>query len=512
MTALPSRPKAAGPMSEPFDPYRKWLGIPPKDQPPHHYRLLGIATFEEDPDVIENAATRQMRHVRTFQTSKQHGPISQRILTELSAAKVCLLTPEHKAVYDQKLRARLAAAGQLSSTDLATAVVEPAEEVPEPEMPPLVTGNDLRWRTGDAGSRAGEPVPVPIPMPPVASGVAVAAPAFPGIRRSTVSMVRPYRRNSSLPIVLIVGSLLALAALAGVAFVIINGQMDESTAKHPKSKPAVNSDKSATKTAATQAKPVGAQVAASNKPAPFPVGISDSSAVSGTGSAPFTLPPSVPLVESTNSKPGSSTDRNELVDQMRQAVFRCEEALKNRQDDEFRQHFTRAEQLAANNDLPEQARFQEQVDDLRVLKQLNDEFWMAVRENLSTKVQPGEPIEFHQHKFELLSRDGEQVEYLLNGQKLSGEVRQLEPKAALLIASKTVQWEDPVTFLPIAAFLSVDGKVTDDNERKFGKQLFAIGRLIGKANPALARKYGLKDLNEEIKLDEDLAGKVPAPK
>ena len=162
--------------------------------------------------------------------------------------------------------------------------------------------------------------------------------------------------------------------------------------------------------------------------------------------------------------------------------------------------------------LHEQAKFQEQVDDLRVLKQLNDEFWTAVRENLATKLELGEQIEFHQHKFELVARDGEKVEYALNGEKHSGEVRQLEPKAALLIASKTVQWEDPVTFLPIAAFLSVDGKVTDDNERKFGKQLFAIGRLIGKANPAIGRKFGLKDLNEEIKLDEDLAGKVPLPK
>ncbi len=24
----------------PFDAYRKWLGIPPEEQPPHHYRLL----------------------------------------------------------------------------------------------------------------------------------------------------------------------------------------------------------------------------------------------------------------------------------------------------------------------------------------------------------------------------------------------------------------------------------------------------------------------------------------
>jgi len=50
-----------------FDPYRKWLGIPPEEQPPDHYRLLGIARFESDPDVISNAADRQMVHVRSYQ-------------------------------------------------------------------------------------------------------------------------------------------------------------------------------------------------------------------------------------------------------------------------------------------------------------------------------------------------------------------------------------------------------------------------------------------------------------
>ena len=43
-------------MSDTFDPYYKWLGIPPKDQPPNHYRLLGIDLFTPDPDVIESAA------------------------------------------------------------------------------------------------------------------------------------------------------------------------------------------------------------------------------------------------------------------------------------------------------------------------------------------------------------------------------------------------------------------------------------------------------------------------
>lgn len=33
-------------MAETCDPYHKWLGIPPKDQPPHNYRLLGIELID----------------------------------------------------------------------------------------------------------------------------------------------------------------------------------------------------------------------------------------------------------------------------------------------------------------------------------------------------------------------------------------------------------------------------------------------------------------------------------
>ena len=39
-------------MTAPFDPYHKWLGISPKDQPPDHYRLLGIDRFESDLEVV----------------------------------------------------------------------------------------------------------------------------------------------------------------------------------------------------------------------------------------------------------------------------------------------------------------------------------------------------------------------------------------------------------------------------------------------------------------------------
>ncbi|HVW01827.1 MAG TPA: hypothetical protein VHB77_15855, partial [Planctomycetaceae bacterium] len=89
-----------------FDPYRKWLGIPPKDQPPNHYRLLGLEQFENDLDVIEGAVERQMNFIRRHQ-SGEHAAEASRLLNELASVRLCLLKPETKAAYDAKLQAEL---------------------------------------------------------------------------------------------------------------------------------------------------------------------------------------------------------------------------------------------------------------------------------------------------------------------------------------------------------------------------------------------------------------------
>lgn len=109
-------------MAETFDPYHKWLGISPKDQPPHYYRLLGIEPFENDPDVIDHAADRQMAHVRGLQ-SGQHSAATQKLLGELAAARLCLLTPEKKAAYDAQLRPRLATVQPISAPPPSPAAV-----------------------------------------------------------------------------------------------------------------------------------------------------------------------------------------------------------------------------------------------------------------------------------------------------------------------------------------------------------------------------------------------------
>src|SRR5262249_39582541 len=90
-------------MSAPFDPYYKWLGIGPDEQPPSLYRLLGLRPFESDPDVIDAAAHQRMALLKTFQGGK-HGALSQKLLNEISRARQRLLDANERAAYDALLR------------------------------------------------------------------------------------------------------------------------------------------------------------------------------------------------------------------------------------------------------------------------------------------------------------------------------------------------------------------------------------------------------------------------
>ena len=93
-------------MSDAFNPYHKWLGIPPRDQPADHYRLLGIERFEKNTDVISLGADQRMIFLRQFQNG-QRAQIAQQLLNDVAAARVCLLDAEKKAAYDAELTQKL---------------------------------------------------------------------------------------------------------------------------------------------------------------------------------------------------------------------------------------------------------------------------------------------------------------------------------------------------------------------------------------------------------------------
>jgi hypothetical protein len=146
-------------MSDSFDPYHKWLGIPPAEQPPHHYRLLGLALFEHDGDVIEIAADQRMALLRSFH-SGPHSDLSQKLLNEVAAARLCLLKPDRRQRYDEILRARF---------DLKA------------EPPSLGAGQGLDLKTEKsipAKPTAAAKPPVPI-TPPAPSKPPAAKPAAP---------------------------------------------------------------------------------------------------------------------------------------------------------------------------------------------------------------------------------------------------------------------------------------------------------------------------------------------
>ena len=160
---------------EGFDPYRKWLGIPPHEQPPNHYRLLGIGLFESDADVIANAADRQMFHIRTYQ-SGPYADISQFVLNELSAARVCLLDPPRKAEYDQWLRQTMPVERQMPPPPRIAPTQAPLGGGFPPAGPAVASGmSPYAGYPGAAAGPAAQPMPAPQPYPYPAPRAAVGA-------------------------------------------------------------------------------------------------------------------------------------------------------------------------------------------------------------------------------------------------------------------------------------------------------------------------------------------------
>ena len=124
-------------MSDAFDPYYIWLGIPPEEQPPHHYRLLGVTLFENNREVIEAAANRQMAYIQEISAGDDHIDQAQKIMGQLSKARVCLLNSEKKEAYDTELRASFDTLDQASATSQQSKSVSPVKSQDvDPLMPP----------------------------------------------------------------------------------------------------------------------------------------------------------------------------------------------------------------------------------------------------------------------------------------------------------------------------------------------------------------------------------------
>jgi len=151
-------------MTDHFDPYYTWLGIPPDEQPADYYRLLGVRRFETNEEVIVNASDQRMAYLRTFQVGKRSKE-SQQLLNEVATAQGCLLHPKKKQTYDEELRRKLAAsqpAARQPATPSAnfTPVLPVAQPAPARATP---------VQTTPIGSAPARPAMQPLPARPAAA-------------------------------------------------------------------------------------------------------------------------------------------------------------------------------------------------------------------------------------------------------------------------------------------------------------------------------------------------------
>lgn len=266
--------------NEAFDPYHKWLGIPPREQPANFYRLLSIELFESDPDVIAGAADRAMSHLRTFQAGP-NGKLSQKLLNEISAARLALLTPDKKRAYDNYLKSQLAAAAQAT---------QPVAQAASPVAPEL----DLNALE-----------PIGLERKPAKRPAALAKKAGPA-KRSPVAVI-------ALAVVLVAVGVVAFATLAS---------------KTPDEPQQAKTDASAKAQIAAPAKAEVAPVRTSVRPASPPVAspMATSAPASSSPASPPVAPVVAPVAPPTPKRPaisftpGKAVDLLSLIDLRRDVV------------------------------------------------------------------------------------------------------------------------------------------------------------------------------------------------
>jgi len=203
-------------MPDQFDPYHVWLGIPPEEQPPNHYRLLSLRPFESNRDVISNAVEQRRVFLRSVQGGKRAAQ-SQQLMNEVSAAGVVLLDPARKARYDEELKKKLSprpAHMQASGASPSTG------GLPDP-MAPLAISDLLPQQAAVAKKPPAPSATSALATSPATRQSSGAAPVI-----LTAPPLRPVRRSLSpgaLAAILIAAGLAVFIVVGGLAFMAMRG-------------------------------------------------------------------------------------------------------------------------------------------------------------------------------------------------------------------------------------------------------------------------------------------------
>ena len=137
----------------PFDPYHKWLGIPPDEQPAGPRRLLGISEDENDPQVVRDAALRQTAFVRKLSMG-EHGGHAERILGELADARDSILSGKVESPTKPAVKPTPSPVESIAAS-LVNVAAAADRETPQAETPPRE--DPLRIKTNERPADSPQP-------------------------------------------------------------------------------------------------------------------------------------------------------------------------------------------------------------------------------------------------------------------------------------------------------------------------------------------------------------------
>jgi len=279
-------------MPDHFDPYHVWLGIPPEEQPPHHYRLLGLRQFESNPDAISNALDQRLSHLRSVQAGKR-GALSQQVLNEVSAAGVCLLDAARKKTYDEQLRQKQAALAPAHASSPSSRVIPVAQPLPLPVLPVPMPPMPVPAQPPAIPSFPPPAVSAPSTIPPAPAPLAIEVRGLAGAPRKRLA-----RSNS--------GPWLAILGVAGLALVALVA-VGIWWRTDPASQAATTASASGTGSTPAAATTPPSAAAATPPAAPNPHSTSSGEPTSPTASPPITkattVPPASGQEAAVNAKP-----------------------------------------------------------------------------------------------------------------------------------------------------------------------------------------------------------------
>lgn len=194
------------------NPYQTWLGLSVAGRP-DCYTLLGLPLYETDPSKIMVAAENALARA-AIPMAPQDEPLRQTLVSEIQAARQCLLDPAQKQTYDQQLQAFYQSQTPASSAPQATEA---------PAAIPIAA-------------------PVAVSAAPVVSPTETVNPQVKselrGVPKSAAATARYRARSSSLSFYGGVVALLLLAGAAGgVYYYVASQQPPQQTAQDSSTPP-----------------------------------------------------------------------------------------------------------------------------------------------------------------------------------------------------------------------------------------------------------------------------------